>query len=385
MAATGMLFPEARTDDRQDYFAGLGVLPDHVLRQLIRDRAITAATAVLDEQVQPASLDLRLGTVAYRVRTSFLPGAAPVARKIEQLAMHSMDLGDGAVLEKGCVYIVPLQEELDLPKAIGGTANPKSTTGRLDIFTRLITDGATEFEVVPAGYRGQLYLEISPRTFSILVRAGDRLNQLRLRRGVQRHPDTILERLQDKEPLVFLSGDEAAKANISKGLWLRIDLKGEHGHELIGYRAKPHTPLIDLRRIRHYEPDDFWEPIRRNRTASLILNPGDFYILVSKEKVSIPPDHAAEMVAYDPSVGEFRIHYAGFFDPGFGYGDTRSGTPAVLEVRSHEVPFLLEDGQVVGRLVFEKLLQPPQQLYGSAIGSSYAVQGLALSKHFKLT
>ena len=380
--ATGTLFPDIKIEP--DYFAGLGVLPDQAMRALIRERAITAASPILDDQVQPASLDLRLGAIAYRVQTSFLPGAAPVTRKIEQLAMHSMDLSQGAVLEKGCVYIVPLQEELALPRGIGGTANPKSTTGRLDIFTRLITDGATEFEVVPQGYRGQLYLEISPRTFSILAREGDRLNQLRLRRGAQRHADAVLERLQSKEPLVFLPGDEAVKANISKGLWLSIDLQGEHGSDLIGYRAKQHTPLIDLRKLRYYEPDDFWEPIRRNKSAGLILNPNDFYILVSKERVSIPPDHAAEMVAYDPSVGEFRIHYAGFFDPGFGYGEARSGTPAVLEVRSHEVPFLLEDGQVVGRLVFEKLSEPPEHLYGSAIGSNYAAQGLALSKQFKL-
>ena len=384
MTGTGSLFPDARTDERPGPLAGLGVLPDRAMRTLIEERAITAVAPILPDQLQPASLDLRLGPIAYRVQTSFLPGRTLVTRKIEQLTMHSIDLTPGAVLEAGRVYIVPLQEALALPKGIGGTANPKSTTGRLDIFTRLITDGATEFEVVPAGYRGQLYLEISPRTFSVLVREGDRLNQLRLRRGAQRHPDTELERLQDREPLVSLRGEEAAKAHIAKGLWLRIDLKGEHGGDLIGYRAKKHAPLIDLRKLRYYEPEDFWEPIHRNRTASLILNPDDFYILVSKEQVSIPPTHAAEMVAYDPSVGEFRIHYAGFFDPGFGYGEARSGTPAVLEVRSHEVPFLLEDGQVVGRLVFEQLAGPPEQLYGSAIGSNYAAQGLALSKQFKL-
>ncbi|HYM31903.1 MAG TPA: 2'-deoxycytidine 5'-triphosphate deaminase [Candidatus Cybelea sp.] len=384
MAANVTLFPDLISDSEKDYFAGLGILPSQAMRELVREQAISADTPIDDDQIQPASLDLRLGDVAYRVQTSFIPGAGSnVERKIAQLAMHKVDLSQGAVLEKGCVYIAPLQETLSLRKGISGTANPKSTTGRLDIFTRLITDYATEFEVVPSGYKGRLYLEISPRTFSVLVRAGDRLNQLRLRRGAERHTDISIARLQDKEPLVFLPGEAAAKPNIAKGLWLSIDLIGAHGSDLIGYRAKKHTPLIDLRKLRHYEPEDFWEPIQRSKTAGLILNPDDFYILVSKERVSIPPDFAAEMVPYDPSVGEFRIHYAGFFDPGFGYGESRAGTPAVLEVRSHEVPFLVEDGQIVGRLVFEKLAEPPERIYGSGIGSNYAAQGLALSKQFK--
>ena len=376
------LFPDARTAAAPPRYT-TGILPYQAYQEFIRAGRIQADEPFTDGQIQPASIDLRLGSVAWRVQASFLPGKQPVARKIEALKMHELDLTQGAVLERGCCYIVPLLERLNLPADIAGTANPKSTTGRLDIFTRLIPDYAEEFEEVKKGYKGQLYLEVSPRTFSIRVHKGLSLNQLRLRRGDPPPSDAALEALDQAEGLVF-TGDSREAATIRRGLWVSIDLEGVDS-ELIGYRAKHHTPLIDLGKIGHYDPAEYWEPIRRDASRALILNPGEFYILVSKQKVRVPAGYAAEMVPYDPSVGEFRIHYAGFFDPGFGYGAQGEipGTRAVLEVRSHEVPFLVEDGQVVGRLIYERLTEPPTQLYGSGLGSNYQRQGLALSKQFK--
>ncbi len=377
-SASGSLFPElVRTHER---VFTTGILPSQMLEDLIAARHISAVSPILPEQIQPSSVDLRLGPAAYRVRASFLPGEkTTVARKLNDHKLHELDLTRPAVLEKGCVYIVPLQEELNLPSAISGKVNPKSSTGRLDIFTRLITDYGRQFEFVPPGYRGRLYAEIVPRTFSVVVREGARLSQLRLTRGAPQFSDAELMRLDEREMLVY--GEEAM---IASGLRLSVDLAGTADSEVIGYRAKKHSSLIDLDRIDYYDPSEFWDPIQRTKNRDLVLDPEDFYILASKEKVRIPPGFAAEMVPYDPSVGEFRIHYAGFFDPGFGYGtDDIKGTRAVLEVRSHEVPFLLEDGQEVGSLTFERLMCAPSRLYGQGIGSSYQKQGLALSKHFK--
>lgn len=358
-----------------------GILPDHAIAAAIEAGQITAEAAIEHEQVQPASLDLRLGEVAYRVRASFLPGAgAKVMDRMAGLEMHRLDLTKPAVLERGCVYIVPLMESLALPLQISARANPKSSTGRLDVFARLITDHAHVFEDVPAGYLGPLYAEISPRTFSVLVRAGDRLNQLRLLSGEGASADAVLARLHAEHQLVYSQDDRPEDPLIAKGLWMTVDLTAE---EIVGYRAKRHAPIIDLSMRKHYEILDFWDPISA-REPSLILNPDDFYILASKERIRVPPDHAAEMVAYDTSVGEYRAHYAGFFDPGFGYGEGEIlGTRAVLEVRSHEVPFLLEDGQVVGRLLYEPLTERPEKVYGQGIGSSYQRQSLALAKQFK--
>lgn len=378
------LFPELKRD--LVAFQNKGVLPAEKIKELVTSGYLNAPQRLLDDQIQPASIDLRLGATAYRVRASFLPGRySTVKRKIEALKMHEIDLSSSAVLEKGCVYIIPLMESLRLPPEISARANPKSTTGRLDIFTRLISDYGTEFERVQAGYKGGLYVEVVPRTFSVLVREGTKLNQLRFIRGFDSpHSDQKLDKLDRAETLVYMPNDEAIDATISEGLRISIDLQGISGEKVIGYRAKQHAPLIDLEQINYYDPSDFWEAISTPKSEGLLLNPDDFYILLSKEKVRIPPDHAAEMVAYDPSVGEFRIHYAGFFDPGFGYGDNDiKGTHAVLEVRSHEVPFLLEDGQFVGRLIYEKLLGRPEKTYGVGIGSSYQSQGLSLSKQFK--
>ena len=371
---------EALTDGAPDQHAG--VLPYQAMLALIEDGQILADVAIPESQVQPASMDLRLGRTAYRVQGSFLPGPnCAVMEKIKRFRMHEIDLAGGAALEKGCVYIVPLMESLKLDRGISGIANPKSSTGRLDIFTRLITDNATEFERVRDGYEGPLYLEISPRSFSIVVHEGSRLNQLRLRRGASAYSDAAIRQLHEKVGLIDRAPGEE---DVSNGLGLSVDLSGESDGGLVGWRARHHAPLIDVEKIAHYDPLEFWDPITVRPGEGIFLNPDDFYILASKEAVRVPPDCAVEMVAYDTLVGEFRVHYAGFFDPGFGWFDDVAGhTRAVLEVRSHEVPFLLEDGQIVGRLAYDKLMEVPDKLYGAGIGSSYQGQGLMLSKQFK--
>ncbi len=376
------LFPASSTHMSQTPRHTTGILPYQALKELVRNKEIMAAAEFSEQQVQPASIDLRLGSVAYRVRASFLPGEGyTVKQKIDLFGMHKIDLAQGAVLEKGCVYIAPLLEYVALSSRISGLANPKSSVGRLDIFTRLITDHTSEFDRIRPGYAGPLYAEISPRTFSIVVRQGSRLNQLRVRRGTPSYSDAELFRLQEQLQLV----DRPLEArHVQRGLPVTVDLSGEPGADLIGFRAKKHADLIDLDRIAYYDPLDYWEPIAAGRERAIILNPDDFYVLASKEAVNVPPDHAAEMVAYDTLVGEFRVHYAGFFDPGFGHaGEGAQGTRAVLEVRSHDVPFMIEDGQLVGRLVYERLTDVPDKLYGPAIGSSYQRQGLQLSKQFK--
>ena len=360
-----------------DGMTGIGVLADSGIRAMIASGAIVATPAVTDAQVQPASLDLRLGSVAYRVRASFLAGQGrTVAERIAEFEMHQVDLTRGAVLEKGCVYVVPLMEHLALPSGVTAVANAKSSTGRLDLLTRTITDGGVEFDRIPDAYHGPLYAEICPRSFSVLVRPGMRLNQIRFRQGQAVLTDTQLAALHAASPLV------SGQALISEGLGFSVDLRPGSG-DLVGYRAKPHTGVIDLDLIGHYPPADFWEEVR-TRDGRIILDPGAFYILVSREAVTIPPDHAAEMAPYLAMVGEFRVHYAGFFDPGFGYGAAGGqGSRGVLEVRCHEAPFVLEDGQVVGRLVYERMQAIPDRLYGSGIASNYQGQGLKLSKHFR--
>ena len=356
-----------------------GILPDRMIAALAADGAILSENKFVPDQIQPASLDLRLGEVAYRVRASFLPGSTTVARRIDELKLHEISLSDGAVLETGCVYIVPLQESLALPNEISAAANPKSSTGRLDVFTRVIADETRGFDRIETGYHGPLYAEISPRTFPVLVREGSRLSQIRFRHGHALLAAQALRDLHARERLV-----DSDKADVSEGVAVGVDLSGLGPNGLVGYRAKRHTGLIDVERRGSYAVLDFWEPMQARPDKSLILDPNEFYILASKEAVQVPPDYAAEMVPFDPLVGEFRVHYAGFFDPGFGYaGAGGKGARAVLEVRSREVPFILEHGQIVGRLVFERMLARPRTLYGTGIGSNYQAQGLKLSKHFR--
>ena len=358
-----------------------GVLPSQDIRRLVSKGSIRGIEAIVEEQIQPASLDLRLSSKAYRIRASFLPGrSANVEEKIAEFAMHEIDLQNGAVLEKGCVYLVQLMESLDLDKSTTALANPKSSVGRLDIFTRLITNHSGEFDRVQAGYRGPLYAEVAPLTFSVVVRKGDRLSQLRLKHGSPTLGEPGLADLHTKPAQQQPSDEQPVRG----ALPITVDTRGQGKSALIGYKARKHAPLIDIGRIDYYDAQDYWEPIHAGRGFGLVLNPDDFYILASKEPVAVPPDHAAEMVAYDTLVGEFRVHYAGFFDPGFGDpGGGGAGSKAVLEVRSHEVPFMLEDGQIVGRLKYEKLAAPPDKLYGGNIGSSYQRQGLQLSKQFR--
>ncbi len=328
-----------------------GILPCQALEELLAEEAITAASTMDADQVQPASLDLRLGERAWRVRASFLPGARRVSDRLQDVSMHQLDLTKGAVFERGCVYIAELQERLALPYGISARANPKSSTGRVDVFVRLLTDRGAAFDDIADGYEGPLYLEIAPQTFSVLARTGTRLNQLRLKRG-QPPKRAVLD--------------------------VSVDLTGE----LAGFRARRHAPIIDLDKEDGHDPRDFWQALEP-RHGELLLDPGEFYILASKEAVEIPVMEAAEMTPIDPTVGEFRVHYAGFFDPGFGTLEMSSqGSRAVLEVRSHETPFLLEDGQTVARLVYEPMTEKPARLYGLG-GSHYQRQGLKLSKHFK--
>ena len=353
-----------------------GVLPDSGIRTLIQSNAITADPAIPPDQVQPASLDLRLGTVAYRLRASFLAGRGHrVMDRLADVQMHQMDLSGGAVLERGCVYLIPLMEHMSLPEGLTAVANAKSSTGRLDLLTRLVADGGTEFDRLPEGYDGPIYAEVCPRSFSVLVRPGMRLNQLRLRQGQAVLSDSELSDLNAREPLV------GGQALIDNGLGFSVDLKPASGN-LVGYRARPHSGVIDLDRIGAYEAAEFWDELRTTQ-GRLILDPGAFYILVSRESVAIPADYAAEMAPYLAMVGEFRVHYAGFFDPGFGIGDTGTGARGVLEVRCHEAPFVLEHGQVVGRLVYERMAARPDRLYGAGIKSNYQGQGLKLAKQFR--
>jgi len=357
-----------------------GILPDRMIAAMEEEGLILPAFPFVESQIQPASLDLRLGEVAYRVRASFLPGPdTTVAERIDELKLHEIDITDGAVLETNCVYVVPLLESLALPPSIHASANPKSSTGRIDVFTRVIADGTRRFDMIAAGYHGPLYAEISPKTFPVLVRQGSRLSQIRFRTGEPLLDHDELEDLHAHERLV-----DCDDADLAGGVALSIDLSGEGSGGFVGYRAKRHTGVVDIDRRGGYAIDDFWEPIKARPDGSLVLDPGEFYILASKEAVQVPPDYAAEMVPFDPLVGEFRVHYAGFFDPGFGYaGAGGKGSRAVLEVRSREVPFILEHGQIVGRLVYERMLAEPDTLYGTRIASNYQGQGLKLSKHFR--
>ncbi|MGQ0667106.1 MAG: 2'-deoxycytidine 5'-triphosphate deaminase [Nitrospiraceae bacterium] len=376
-----------------------GILPYQDIKRLIAGRSIGASLPIEDRQIQPASLDLRLGCKAYRLISSFLPELSAISARLNvldfyqsDLVMYEMDLTDGAILEKGHVYLVPLLEHLKLPRTIRARANPKSTTGRLDVFTRVVTDLNAGFDEIRSGYQGPLFLEVVPRSFAIKVHTGQSLNQIRFVRGESTVTDKALLALHRKTPLLY-HNDPSKKVvgnrdfRAERGLFLRIDLKGEERTDsgIIGYRAKKNSHVIDLGKVGHYAAADFWEPLYRHRHDSLLLEPEEFYILASKERIRVPAGYAAEMVAYEAACGELRTHYAGFFDPGFGYGaeGELKGTQVVLEVRPHDVPFLIHDGQTFFKVVYDGMLDLPDQLYGVGLGSSYQQQALTLSKHFK--
>ena len=366
-----------------------GLLPRQRIRALIHHRKMVQAQVEIEEgQIQPASLDLRLGSKAYRVRASFLPGLSKtVEQQLRELKYDEINLENGAVLEKGCVYVVELLEHLKLPESVTGLANPKSSTGRLDIFTRLIADRSDVFDSVRGGYEGKIFAEISPCSFSIRVKKGSRLNQMRFRRRNSQQNATTKFSLGDRDLFERHAASPLVDGDIKlrNGLILSVDLSGDDSERLVGYKAQRYAGVIDVDQIGSYDPRDFWDPIYVRAEKRLILDPHQFYILASKERIHIPPDIAAEMVPIDPMMGEFRVHYAGFFDPGFGY--TREGQPgsrAVLEVRSHDVPFVLEDGQAIGRLEYEQISEAPDVLYGQISTSNYQGQGLKLSKHFSV-
>lgn len=368
-----------------------GILPAQSIRALIGRRVILApeSAPIAPEQIQPASIDLRLGWQAFHVRASFLPGKSStlLERVHDGLLIDTIDLRQPTLFTPNSVYIVKLTESLNLPADVSGIANPKSTTGRLDIFTRLITEHGEEFERVPRGYSGELYAEVVTRSFPVYVREGLKLNQLRFVRGkVEARGDSVLRELAKDDQLVRYETEDRLVNAINRGLSVTVNLEGTERSDIVAYKAKKYAAPVDLSKVRHYEMADFWEFIRKPSDRRLILEPDEFYLLASKEKVRVPPDHAAEMVAYDPTMGEFHVHYAGFFDPGFGYGAQGEipGTKAVLEVRAHDMPILLEDGQFVGKLLYYRMAATPQVVYGQDIGSSYQKQELTPSKQFKV-
>jgi len=371
-----------------------GVLPYQALRAAVEDRWISSPVPFGEAQFQPASLDLRLGAVAYQLRASFLPFSQTVLSRLEpagagerELVIDRVSLEGGATLQRGSVYLVPLLESLALPAHVRGRCNPKSTTGRLDIFTRVITDGTPRFDEIGAGYRGPLYLEISPQSFPVRVHAGHSLNQLRLMSGDTALSDAELAALYRQTPLLYDADDRPIpleRVVFNDGLGMGVDLSGRDTGAVIGYRAHPNPPAVDLARTGEYDPAEFWEPIKRPGRDAYILEANRFYILVSKERIRVPPEFAAEMVVYDAGAGEIRTHYAGFFDPGFGYGDgSVLGTKVVMEVRAREVPFMLYDGQTSFKVWFERVAERPDRLYGVGLGSSYQHQTLTLSKQFR--
>ena len=366
-----------------------GYLADKSIELACHQGIIHAERTLLDSQFQPVSLDLRLGEVGYRIQCSFLPENENVETKMKDLALYEVDLRDGGILEKGAIYLIPLLEELNLPKNIFGRTNPKSSTGRLDMFTRVIIDKGHRFDEIRPGYQGKLYLEVISRSFPVRVKTGLTLNQLRLAQGEPGIPDKKLKSIYSKTPILYDANGPVplAEVKIDGGLFISVDLAGKGKDPIIAYKAKTNSSVLDLAKVGHYDPADFWEPIRRVKRDRLILEPESFYIMMSKEKICIWPNLVSEMVAYEPNSGELRTHYAGFFDPGFGWhgktSKSNQGTRAVMEVRPHDVPFMVEDGQTFCRLKFENIIEPSTRLYGKNLSSHYHTQELALSKYFK--
>jgi len=369
-----------------------GYLTNQSIELACHEGIIHSRVTLLASQFQPVSLDLRLGSHAYRIQSSFLPENDTVEIKLNEVKLYDIDLRDGGILEKGAIYLIPLLEELDFPKNFQGRTNPKSSTGRLDMFTRVIVDHGHRFDEVPSGYKGKMYLEVIPRSFPVRVREGLRLNQLRIFQGDPHLSDIQLKNHYKKTPILFSDAGRSVgvdKVKIDNGLFISLDLAGARRDRVVAYKAKTNSSVIDMSLNRHYHPMDFWEPITLTqiRNKRLILEPESFYIMMSKEKICIWPHLLAEMVAYEPNSGELRTHYAGFFDPGFGWHGGKvlknQGTRAVMEVRPHDVPFMVEDGQTFCRLKFESVIEKPTKVYGKKLKSNYHSQGLALSKYFK--
>ena len=369
-----------------------GYLTNQSIELACHEGMIHSRVSLLASQFQPVSLDLRLGSHAYRIQSSFLPENDTVDTKLNEVKLYKIDLRDGGILEKGAIYLIPLLEELSFPEKFQGRTNPKSSTGRLDMFTRVIVDHGHRFDEIPNGYRGKMYLEVIPRSFPVRVREGLPLNQLRIFQGDPHLSDVQLKNHYKKTPILFGDGGRPVgveKVKVDNGLFISLDLAGARKDRIVAYKAKTNSSVIDMSLNRHYHPMDFWEPITLTqiRNKRLILEPESFYIMMSKEKICIWPHLLAEMVAYEPNSGELRTHYAGFFDPGFGWhgGKTlkNQGTSAVMEVRPHDVPFMVEDGQTFCRLKFESVIEKPTKVYGKKIKSNYHSQGLALSKYFK--
>jgi dCTP deaminase len=364
-----------------------GIVPGQGLVEALREGWITSEKyRIPDSSIQPASMDLRLGASAWALRCSFLPDSgSTVMDRVHELAQEELDIRDGAQLERDRPYVVELVEEVRLPADLRAKTNPKSSTGRLDVFTRVITDRNNRFDEIPAGYQGKLYLEVVPRSFAVRVEELLSLNQLRLVEGDARVSDAELREIHRELPLLYRGSEPvpAEELAVSDGLFLGLDLKGPRDR-VVGYRAKRHSHRVDMTKIRHYDWRDYWEPVNPEEGGRIVLDPEVFYLLLSAEGVCVPPQFAAEMMAYDPTAGELRTHYAGFFDPGFGYdpAGTRPGSRAALEVRARDVPFMVEDGQPICKLAFERMTERPDKLYGEDVGSNYQGQETMLSKHF---
>ncbi len=383
MADNFRLFPGLSLYKKEGREFTTGVFPSQLIRHYIERGRITATSPIQEEQIQPASLDVRLGNTAYEVSASVIPGRHnTVLEKLDSVDPVAHDLREPTTLEVGHVYVVPLQERLRLPAEVSARANPKSTTGRLDIFVRCLADYTTGFNSVAGGYTGPLYVEIVPHSFPIIVQSGVSLNQIRFVRGNPPSPDSELHELNDRDMLLY-TDKEDEDVRIRRGLHLSVRGQGDVTGEVVGYRARKNTEPVDIRAQARYDPASYWEELASS-SAGIVLHPDNFYLLASREWIRVPPQYAAEMQAYDPQVGEFRVHYAGFLDPGFGFGHGEvQGARAVLEVRPHKVPFLMEDGQVIGRVKYERLMAVPDKVYSVSIGSSYQGQGLSLSKQFK--
>ena len=358
-----------------------GTLSFQDYRNIIAKGFLYAENKIPDESIQPASIDLRLDKFGYELSSSFLAINETVNEKLKYFKIKKIDISNGYLFKKNITYLIELQENLKLDKYISGKCNPKSSTGRLDIFCRTISDYNSEYENINHGYKGKIFLEITSKTFNIVFKTGDKLNQLRLRNKKTFYlDDKTLKSINKKNSLLFNNIGKKINPDIKEGLKIKADLS--YKNKIVAFKAKKQSPKIYFNKFKSYKIKDYWIPIKGRKSNSIIIEPNEFYILISKEKICIPPKFAAEMIPYDTNIGEFRVHYAGFFDPGFG--TKKNGSFAVLEIKTYEVPFSIQDGQNVARLIFEKLAQIPDKLYGKEIKSNYHNQGLALSKHFRI-